>query len=104
MLFEGVWGSEGLVRRARDRGAEVARRLLGSPPDHHAPYPDAIVSQLPLASLSSPTPLMAAVYEAGWRNARIRLLRDVEWAIRLHEPLGLGWLQHRARYALIADA
>jgi len=104
VLFEGVWGSEGLLRRAGELGAEVARRLLGSPPDHHSPYPEEIVSQLPLARLSSPTPLVEAVYEAGWRNARIRRLRDVEWAIRLHEPFGVGWLEHRARYALIADA
>jgi SAM-dependent methyltransferase len=33
-----------------------------------------------------------------------RVLRDVEWAAIGHEPWPLGWLEHRPRYALVADA
>jgi hypothetical protein len=35
---------------------------------------------------------------------RIRRLRDIEWAAKLHEPWPLGWLEQRQRYVLVADA
>lgn len=104
VLFEGVWGSRDPLTRARDLAAEGIRRLLGTGPDHHAPYPQEVLERLPLARLPSPLPLIEAVYEAGWRGVRLARLRDVEWAARLHEPPVLGWLEHRPRYALVADA
>jgi SAM-dependent methyltransferase len=104
VLFEGLWGQTDPLRRATDRLAELARRLMGTPPDHHAPYPDDVVAQLPLARQSSPGPMIQAVAEAGWTGVRIKRLRDVEWAARLHEPWPLGWLEHRPRFALVADA
>lgn len=103
VLFEGVWGQTGLVRRAADLAAEGLRKLLRTPPDHHAPYPEEVLAELPLARLPSPVPLIEAVHEAGWRAARIKRLRDVEWAARLHEPWPLGWLEQRPRYALVAE-
>jgi hypothetical protein len=48
--------------------------------------------------------LVEAAHEAGWRAIRIKRLRDVEWAARLHEGWPLGWLEHRPRYALVAEA
>ncbi len=104
VLLEGVWGERRLLRRARDAAAEAIRRLARTPPDHHAPYPEDVLAELPLARLPSPAPLVEAVYRAGWRAVRIRRLLDVEWAARLHEPAVLGWLEHRPRYALVADA
>jgi ubiquinone/menaquinone biosynthesis C-methylase UbiE len=104
VLFEGVWGSSALTQRARDVASEAIRRVLRTPPDHHAPYPREVLEQLPLARMPSPAPLIRAVYEAGWSGARIRRLRDVEWAARLHQPRTLGWLEHLPRYALVADA
>jgi hypothetical protein len=77
---------------------------MGTPTDHHAPYPEDVLSELPLARLPSPLPLIEAVQRAGWSAARIRRLRDVEWAAMLHEPWPLGWLERRPRYALVADA
>jgi hypothetical protein len=74
------------------------------PEDHHAPYPEDVLAELPLARLPSPVPLIDAVYEAGWRAVRIKRLRDVEWAAELHERWPLGWLERRPRYALVADA
>jgi hypothetical protein len=48
--------------------------------------------------------MIEAVFDAGWTGARIKRLRDVEWAARLHEPWPLGWLEQRPRYALLAEA
>ena len=104
VLFEGVWGERDLRRRAKDLAAEGLRRILGTPDDHHAPYPEDVLAALPLARLPSPVPLIEAVQEAGWSAVRIKRLRDVEWAAMLHEPWPLGWLERRPRYALVADA
>jgi SAM-dependent methyltransferase len=104
VLFEGVWGSSSTGQRARDVAAEAVRRLLRVPQDHHAPYPDEILRELPLARVPTPTPLVEAVQRAGWRSLRIKRLRDVEWAAELHEPWPLGWLERRPRYALVAEA
>jgi hypothetical protein len=74
------------------------------PDDHHAPYPEEVLAELPLARLPSPVPLIDAVHEAGWSAVRIKRLRDVEWAAKLHEPWPLGSLEQRPRYTLVADA
>lgn len=103
VLFEGVRGSRAPAHRARHALADVARRVMGVADHHHAPYPDEVLAELPLARMSSPVPLVDAVCEAGWTGVRIQRLRDVEWAARLHEPWPLGWLEHLPRYALIAD-
>ncbi|HET7235157.1 MAG TPA: class I SAM-dependent methyltransferase [Actinomycetota bacterium] len=104
VLFEGVWGSTNPAQRAREAAAETLRKLMRIPEDHHAPYPEDVLAELPLARLPSPVPLIDAVYEAGWRAVRIKRLRDVEWAAELHERWPLGWLERKPRYALVADA
>jgi hypothetical protein len=103
VLFEGVWGETDPVQRSKDLAAHVMRRLIRTPPDHHAPYPEDVLAQLPLARRASAVPMVEAVWEAGWRGVRIKRLRDVEWAAKLHEGWPLGWLEHRPRYALVAD-
>jgi SAM-dependent methyltransferase len=104
VLFEGVWGQKDLPTRAKDVAAGGLRRLMRVPDDHHAPYPDEVLRELPLARASSPAPMIEAVHRAGWRAVRVKRLRDVEWAAELHEPWPLGWLERRPRYALVADA
>lgn len=104
VLFEGVWGADTPVQQAKDRAAEALRRVLGVEDHHHASYPADVLAQLPLARMTSPVPLIDMVHQAGWRGLRIQRLRDVEWASAQHEPWPLGWLEQRARYALIADA
>lgn len=103
VLFEGLWGQTDPLRRVGDVAADVVRRLMRTPPDHHAPYPDDVFAQLPLARQTSPAPMIEAVLEAGWTAVRIKRLRDVEWAARLHQRWPLGWLGHRPRFALVAD-
>ncbi len=104
VLVAGRWGATDLATRAQEVTAETNRRGMRAPSDHHAPYPDEVLRELPLARLPSPAPLIEALYAAGWRGVRIKRLRDVEWASRRHEPWPLGWLEARARYALVADA
>jgi SAM-dependent methyltransferase len=104
VLFEGVWGADTPTRMAKDRAAEGLRKVLGIHDHHHAPYPEEVLAQLPLAEMTSPVPLIEMVREAGWHGLRIQRLRDVEWAAMQHDPWPLGWLEARARYALIADA
>jgi SAM-dependent methyltransferase len=103
VLFEGVWGQSDPAARLRDAVAHLVRRALGTPPDHHAPYPEEVLAELPLARQSSPGPLIAAVHEARWTAVRGKRLRDVEWAVRLREGWPLGWLDQRPRYVLVAE-
>lgn len=104
VLFEGVWGADTPTQKAKDRAAEALRRAFGVEDHHHAPYPADVLAQLPLAEMTSPNPLIGMVHEAGWRRLRIQRLRDVEWASMQHERWPLGWLEHRPRYTLVADA
>jgi SAM-dependent methyltransferase len=104
VLFEGIWGAVNTAQRVRDAGAGAVRKLMRVPDDHHAPYPEEVLAELPLARLPSPVPLIDAVHQAGWRAVRTKRLRDVEWAAELHERWPLGWLERKPRYALVADA
>ena len=104
ILFEGAWGTPGMVERAREVAIRVARRIFGMPPDHHAPYDPEILSSLPLVGLASPRPIVDALVAARWRAVRLYRLRDVEWAQRAGSPPILGWLESVRRYAIVADA
>jgi SAM-dependent methyltransferase len=103
VLFEGVWGSRAPANRTRHAVAGLLRSALGLDDHHHASYPDEVIEALPFARMPSPAPLVQAVADAGYTGVRIQRLRDVEWTARLHEPWPLAWLEHRPRYALIAD-
>jgi SAM-dependent methyltransferase len=103
VLLEGVWG-RGLLGRIKEAAVGVVRRAYGLPPEHHAPYDPEILAELPLGELSSPRPLIDAVWRAGWRAVRLSRLRDLEWAERRSTPVLLGWLESVPRYAIVADA
>jgi ubiquinone/menaquinone biosynthesis C-methylase UbiE len=102
VCFEGSWGGEGPFVAIADRLADLARLVQGVGEHHHASYPEGL--PLPLQGLTSPAPYLEAIAEAGWTRIRLARLRDVEWAIARRQPWPLGWLTHRARYAIIADA
>ena len=103
VLFEGVWHEQGVVAVLKDSAATVTRRVMGVPDHHHAPYPDDVLAKLPLAGAGSPLPYIGAAEAGGWSRIRIHRLRDIEWAARSHEPWPLRWLEHRLKYALVAD-
>jgi len=102
-MFEGVWGAATALDRIKDAASGALRRVMGSAPDHHAPYAPEVLAQLPLGRMASPLPLIDAVRAAGWAGIRIQRLRDVEWAARLREPWPMGWLESLPRYVLAAD-
>jgi ubiquinone/menaquinone biosynthesis C-methylase UbiE len=104
VLCETVFGRDDAISRARRRAAEEVKRVLGVTDSHHAPYPEEVLASLPFSRMTSPSPVVAAVYQAGWRAARIARLRDVEWARRLQTSWPLGWLEHVPRFAVTADA
>ncbi len=102
VLLEGSWGGDGPFVAAMDAAAKFLQRAQGITDHHHEPYPQGL--PLPLQGLHAPAPFLEAVEAAGWRRIRIARLRDVEWAIARRQPWPLGWLTHRPRYAVIADA
>jgi SAM-dependent methyltransferase len=104
VLLEGSWGGDGPLDRAREAALGVWRRVTGIGNDHHAPYPDEIVREAPLAGAASPGPFIDAVRQAGWGSVRLIRLRDVEWAAASHEPILAAWLGHRVRFAIVAEA
>lgn len=101
LLFEGMWGGPG---RAGEAAARLARRALRVPHEHHAPYPDDVLEELPLARQASLAPLLRAVGEAGWRRILVERIRGVERARRRASPPLLGLLEAVPRYAIVADA
>jgi SAM-dependent methyltransferase len=104
VLLEAIFGGDDAVSRARRRAARGVERLLAVPKSHHAPYPDDVIASLPFSRLTSPAPVVAALYQAGWRAVRVARLRDVEWARRLQTSWPLGWLEHVPHIVLTADA
>lgn len=99
LLLEAVHGD-----RRRDAVAGLVRRVLRTPPDHHAPYPAEVVAVLPLAGARSLRPILEAVAAAGWRRIRVERLREVERARRRATGWPLGALEQVPRYAVTASA
>ncbi|MGH2674738.1 MAG: class I SAM-dependent methyltransferase [Actinomycetota bacterium] len=102
LVLEGIEG--GLVQDLRERAAELIRRALGIPHDHHDHYDPEVLAALPLARAGSPAPLVDAVGRAGWTGIRLERLRDVEWARRMAPPRLLGLLETPSLFAVAADA
>jgi ubiquinone/menaquinone biosynthesis C-methylase UbiE len=102
VMLEGSWGGEGPFVSAADAIARALDRVQGRSDHHHAAYPSDLA--LPLQGVTSPARYLEAVTEAGWTRPRLFRLRDVEWAIARRQPWPLGWLTHRPRYAIVAEA
>lgn len=105
VVVESIWGTAAGVRgRVRDRLGEIGRRLRGDPPEHHAPYPSALLGRLPFASGTSPDALLAAVAESGWPAPRLVRLRDVEWAQALQLSVLERLVGPTPRFAVVAGS
>jgi SAM-dependent methyltransferase len=102
LVLEGIEG--GLVQGLRERAAELVRRGLGIPHDHHDHYDAEMDAALPLAGAATPGPLIDAVRRAGWSAIRVERLRDVEWARRLAPPRLLNILETPPLVAVAAEA
>jgi SAM-dependent methyltransferase len=102
--FGGVWGGADALERWREAARARLQRLRRRPPEHHAPYEPAVIEQLPFRGGGVPPANVVDVVErAGWSNARLDRLRDVEWARalavgRLERAIGVA-----AEFAVTAD-
>ena len=104
LLLEGSWAGEGRWVSAKDALARRLKAVMGVEDDHHAPYPLEVMGRLPLSRTTAPAPFIEAVRQAGWTRVRIARLHAVERAIAQHQPWPLGWLTHRPRFAITAQA
>jgi SAM-dependent methyltransferase len=102
--YEGIFGGQDPLSRARGWMAEGVRRLRRVPPDHHGSYEPDLLATLPLAGRMGPRAMLEVAGEAGWSRLRIERLRDVEWARRLAAPPMLGRLEGVPHFALLAQA
>jgi SAM-dependent methyltransferase len=101
LVLEGIEG--GLVQGLRERAAELVRRGLGIPHDHHDHYDPEMDAALPLAGAATPGPLIDAVHRAGWNAVRLERLRDVEWARRMAPPRLVNLLETPPLLAIAAE-
>ncbi|HEY1332564.1 MAG TPA: methyltransferase domain-containing protein [Actinomycetota bacterium] len=104
VLLEGIWGGSGPLHDLRERATRLVRQALDVPHEHHGAYDPEVLASLPLAGRMAPDLAILAAEEAGWRQVRLHRLHDVEWATRLASHPLLGWLEHRPRFAVVADA
>jgi SAM-dependent methyltransferase len=104
LSVEGIWGAADPVEKVRGWARTGTARLLGRHHDHHAPYPAHVLAQAPLANRTTPTTVVQAVEEAGWRRARMERLSDVEWATRLTLPALLRALGIPPVFVVVASA
>lgn len=86
VLFESLWGQAdpGQAMRIRARGMLASLRRQQS--DHHAPYPQEVLDELPLGKGTPPGRVVELVEAAGWLAPTLRRLTDVEWARMLAMP------------------
>ena len=104
VLFEGHWGGDSVVDRARAMLAQRVRAARGDEHHgHHGEYDPAVLERLPLAGQRSLRPLLRMVASAGWSGIRLERLRDVEWARRMAAGQVLGTLQAAPQFAIAAD-
>lgn len=100
--FGGTWGSPDPWERLRSTGRRVVGRVKGRRPEHHAPYPPELLGRLPLGRGTVPDRTVEVIATAGWDDARLQRLRDIEWA----EMSALGPVERifgvPARYLVVA--
>lgn len=104
LVFEGLWagGSYGEALRRRARG--LLHRLQTATREHHARYSSELAASLPLLADPSPNRIIETIEVAGWRNARLARLSDVEFArTAVQPPLGQS-LGATPEYLVHADA
>lgn len=104
VLVESLWGSVDPLERLRGRLRHRLRLLRRQGPDHHAEYPPALRSSLPLGNGTHPSTLVRLAAEAGWPRPRLERLADVGWAERLDLPLPERLVGVTPRFAVVAGA
>jgi SAM-dependent methyltransferase len=101
VLVEGLWGKSDPVESLLSSGRKALQKLRGGH-DHHAAYPAAVVSALPMGNGTKPSGLVELVEKAGWPDPWIERLRDVEWAAKVSLPMPERLLGVPARFVVTA--
>lgn len=102
VLFESLWGNSDAFEAARSRLRSMLRKVRGQAPDHHSSYSQSLRSSLPLGSGTPPAKLIEMAQRAGWREARLDRLRDVEWAERHALPVPERLVGVTPRFSILA--
>lgn len=88
VLFESVWGERApWLEQRRARLRRRLRELRRIPPDHHGEYPQSVRSALPFGQGTPPDAVLDVMRAAGFADARVERLREVERAERRALPL-----------------
>jgi SAM-dependent methyltransferase len=104
VLVESLWGEVDPVERSRSQLRRTLGRLRRIPREHHAEYATDMRRALPLGTGTHPSRLVELVREAGWVNARLHRLADVEWAERSQLGLPERLVGVVPRFVVLADA
>lgn len=101
LVVEGAWGRVEPGQRWRARARQAARVLRRAEAAHHDSYPD-VREELPMGAGSDPSALVDTALAAGWRDATLTRLRDVEWARLRVQPAPERWLGTIPQFAVTA--
>jgi hypothetical protein len=105
VLVESVWGARAPWTERRRAGLRhQLRRWRGVAPDHHGEYSEALRSSLPFGQGTPPDAVIEVVRAAGFTDARVERLADVEAAERAALPFPERLLGTAPRFAVTAMA
>jgi SAM-dependent methyltransferase len=105
VLIESVWGDGAPgVERRKAKLRRRLRQLRGVPPDHHADYPEDVRGSLPFGRGTPPGAVLDVVRAAGFVDAAVESLGEVEAAERRVLPLPDRLLGVAPRFAVTAAA
>jgi len=104
VAVEGSWHPQpGLsVEGLRAAGRQAAERIRRTDPDHHDHYSTRVTAALPYRDGLSTGEAVALIEAAGWGQARLERLRDVEWALTEGRGLLDEILGTHPRWAVVA--
>lgn len=102
LLVEGAWGAGEPGQRWRAWAHAGLRWVRRAQPAHHGSYDAAVWQALPLSGGTDPSAVVEAARGAGWRDAGLARLRDVEWTRRRAQPLPERWVGTIPQFAVIA--
>jgi SAM-dependent methyltransferase len=102
LIVEGAWGRVEPGQRWRARARRALRRLRREASAHHGTYDSAVWRALPMAGGTDPSAVVEAAHAAGWRDAALHRLRDVEWTRVRVQPVPERWLGTIPQFAVTA--
>lgn len=102
LVVEGAWGRTEPGQRWRAWARRQLRRARRSGSAHHGSYDRGVWDALPLGGGTDPSAVVEAARAAGWRDAGLARLHDVEWARVRAQPAPERWLGTIPQFAVTA--